>query len=79
MCYFAGDVIEEDKDSGLMWLKKAVKKCNNIDAAHKLSLIFKYGEHNVNCDVFVACEWFLIAAVKGHTGALWPNMQYAVS
>mmetsp|Transcript_57309 Transcript_57309/g.66937 ORF Transcript_57309/g.66937 Transcript_57309/m.66937 type:complete len:317 (-) Transcript_57309:123-1073(-) len=70
MCYFVGDGTEEDKNSGLMWLKKAAQECNDIDAAHELALIYEYGEHNVDCDVVAACEWFLIAAVNGHTGAM---------
>jgi Sel1 repeat len=66
-CYLTGNGVDAaDATAGVRYLEAAFGIGNDVDAAHELALLYEYGEHNVEIDVYVAAEWFYKAAVGGH-------------
>ena len=66
-CYLTGNGVEAANAAmGVQWLEAAFHQANDVDAAHKLALLYEYGEHNVEIDVIAAADWFLNAAKGGH-------------
>jgi TPR repeat protein len=69
-CYLTGNGVEKaDAALGVKWLKTAFEVADDSEAAHKLALLYEYGEHDVEIDVFAAADWFLNAAKLGHVEA----------
>lgn len=69
-CYLLGDGLEKDLDMGIKVFKDAANIGGDVDAAHKIALIYEYGEYGVEVDVVLAAEWFLEAAKQGHIEAM---------
>ena len=70
-CYLTGNGVHEaDAAAGVRWLEAAFQVGSDVDAAHKLALLYEYGENGVDIDVFVAADWFYNAAKAGHVEAM---------
>lgn len=69
-CYLTGNGVEAAAAVGVQWLEAAFHVANDVEAAHKLALLYEYGEHDVEIDVFVAADWFYNAAKGGHVEAM---------
>jgi len=69
-CYFEGTGVVMNKDAGVAWLKAASEMGKNMDAAHDLALVYEYGRHGVENDIFAASEWLTKAATAGHVEAM---------
>lgn len=69
-CYFEGNGIAQDSKAGVAWLQAAYEMGNDRDAAHDLALVYEYGRHQVEIDIFAAAEWLTKAATEGHIEAM---------
>jgi len=69
-CYFEGHGIDKNSEAGVAWLRAAYEMGQDRDAAHDLALVFEYGRHEVDIDIFAAAEWLTKAANEGHIEAM---------
>mmetsp|Transcript_9561 Transcript_9561/g.14028 ORF Transcript_9561/g.14028 Transcript_9561/m.14028 type:complete len:316 (-) Transcript_9561:251-1198(-) len=69
-CYLEGMGVETDTAEGVRWLSAAHEHASDIEAAHDLALIYEYGKHDVEIDVYRAADYFLKAAEGGHVEAM---------
>lgn len=69
-CYLEGNGLEKNLQLGVAWLQAAFELGDNVEAAHDMALIYEFGRHGVEIDVFAAAEWFQKAAEKGHVEAM---------
>ncbi|CAB9522985.1 Inherit from NOG: Sel1 domain protein repeat-containing protein [Seminavis robusta] len=70
-CYFHGHgVSAKNPDAGVAWLRAAYEMGHDYDAAHDLALVYEYGRHDVEIDIFAAAEWLTKAATEGHIEAM---------
>lgn len=69
-CYFEGTGVAKNNDAGVAWLQAASSIGEDMDAAHDLALVFEYGRHGVENDIFAAAVWFTKAAESGHIEAM---------
>jgi TPR repeat protein len=69
-CYFQGNGIDKDSQAGVAWLRAAYEMGQDRDAAHDLALVYEYGRHQVEIDIFAAAEWLTKAATEGHIEAM---------
>jgi len=69
-CNFSGlGVAEVNATEGLSWLKSAFRH-GDKDAPYEIATIYEYGNHSIPIEIFLAAEWFLIAANAGHVEAM---------
>lgn len=69
-CYFEGHGIAKNPEAGVAWLRAAYEMGQDRDAAHDLALVYEYGRHGVEIDIFAAAEWLTKAATEGHLEAM---------
>lgn len=69
-CYFEGHGISKNSTAGVAWLQAAYEMGQDRDAAHDLALVFEYGRHDVEIEIFKAAEWLTKAATEGHIEAM---------
>jgi TPR repeat protein len=69
-CYFQGNGIAKNSAAGVAWLCAAHALGKDLDAAHDLALVYEYGRHGVDIDIFAAAEWLTRAAEGGHVEAM---------
>lgn len=69
-CYFEGHGIDKNSEAGVAWLRAAYEMGQDRDAAHDLALVYEYGRHQVDIDIFAAAEWLTKAATEGHIEAM---------
>ena len=69
-CYFNGDGVEQDSETGLAWLRASYEIGNDETAAHEMAVTYEYGNHGVAVDVVAAFEWFKKSAEDGHVEAM---------
>ena len=69
-CCFEGNGVAKNNEAGVAWLKAASEMGQDMDAAHDLALVYEYGKHGVENDIFAAAEWLTKAALEGHIEAM---------
>ena len=69
-CYFEGNGTDQNSPAGVAWLRAAYEMGDDMDAAHDLALVYEYGRHKVDIDIFAAAEWLTKAAEEGHIEAM---------
>ena len=69
-CYFDGDGVEQNSETGLCWLRASYEIGEDDNAAHETAVIYEYGYHGIAVDVVAAFQWFEKAAVNGHVEAM---------
>lgn len=69
-CYFEGNGVTKNSEAGVAWLRAAYEMADDMDAAHDLALVYEYGRHGVDNDIFAAAKWLEKAATDGHIEAM---------
>merc|ERR1712226_930274 len=69
-CYLTGSGVDPNNAKGVAWLKASHEDGKDVDAAYELALLFEYGRHETEIDVYAAFEWFEKAAKAGHVEAM---------